>query len=119
MRIRKQKILAIPSVDLNADESMTTDEALARVSMLLAKTENPKVLSEVSENEIRLSASLFAVGEKMEDNMILSFLNNLLLLRVSKMRKGRGELLEIARSVRDMPESRLNKLKTLFSGIGK
>ena len=98
---------------------MTVDEALAKVSMLLAKTENPKVLSEVSENEIKYCSALFSVAEKMKDEMQLDFLKNFLLLRVSKARKGRQELLQIAQSVRELPETRMNRLKTFFSGIGR
>lgn len=107
----------LPAINLDDDEGMTVDEALAKVAMLLAKTENPKVQSEVNETEIRHCAALFVVAEKMQDTMLTSFLQNFLLLRVSKSRKGRSELLEIARAAREIPDQKMGRLKSLFQGL--
>ena len=110
---------AAVDVNLNVDddESMTLEESLAKVAMLLARTDNPKVLSEIDDKEIRLCASLLTVAERMNDKMISNFVNNFLLLRVSNRRKGRTELLEIARGVKEMPEQRFSRLRNLF-GMG-
>ena len=107
----------IPSIDLDAEDGLSIDEALAKVAMLLAQVKDPRVLSEVSEEEIKLCASLYVVAEKMEDKMLASFLLNFLMLRVSKKRKGRDELLQIARSAREATSNAMGRMKALFSGM--
>ena len=110
----------IPSIDLDSEEGLSIDEALAKVAMLLAfagGTKDPRVLSEISEEEIKQCASLYVVAEKMEDKMLASFLLNFLMLRVSKKRKGRDELLQIARSAKDAGQNTMGRMKALFSGM--
>lgn len=107
----------LPSINLEEDEGMTVDEALAKVAMILAQTKNPTTQTEVDEPEIRAIACLMVVADKMNDKMLKNFCNQFMLLRVSKSRKGRGELLDIARASRDVPEQKLGRLKSLFSGI--
>lgn len=96
---------------------MTVDEALAKVAMLLAKVHEPKTLSEVNEAEIRHASSLFVVAKKMDDAMLANFLESFLLLRVSKARKGRDELLQIARSAKEAGENRTGRLKSFLQGL--
>jgi flagellar motor switch protein FliG len=110
-----------PPVNLNLsiddDESITQDEAFAKIAMLLGNTKQPKILSELDDREIRLIASLFAVAEKVNDTMILSFLNNFLLLRVSNKRQGRSELLDVAKSSHEGEASKISRLKSFFGGV--
>lgn len=115
---KKEDIMPIPAVnvDLDSDESMSIDEALARVAMILAKTENKKILSEVTDYEIRLISALFTIAKKSKNDLILDFLENFLLLRVSHKRKGRDELLKIAQSAREGSDSKMNRLRQLFTG---
>jgi hypothetical protein len=113
----KKEEIPLPSINLDDDEGLTVDEALAKVAMILAGVKEPRTQSEIDEPEIRALASLHVVAEKMNDKMLKSFCNEFLLLRVSKNRKGRGELLDIARASRDIPEQKLGRLRTLFSGI--
>lgn len=112
-------------LDLDEDEALSAEEALAKVAIILAKTESPKLLSELDDYEIKLSAALFAASENikmvdvMEEKMIQNFLLNFLMLRVSHKRQGRRELLEIAKSARDQPEQRFSKLRNIFGVGGK
>jgi hypothetical protein len=85
--------------------------------MLLAQVKDPRVLSDVSEKEIIHCASLFVVANKMKDTMLADFLQAFLMLRVSKQRKGREELLQIARSAKDSSEGRVSRLKTFLTGM--
>lgn len=87
--------------------------------MILAQTKTPITQTEIDEPEIKALASLHVVAEKMNDTMLKSFCTHFMLLRVSKSRRGRGELLDIARASRDVPEQKLSRLKSLFSGITK
>lgn len=103
-------------LNVDEDESLSVDEALARIAMLLGRTQYPKVMTELDESEIKLCAALFSVAERTRNTMILSFLENFLLLRVSHKRKGRQELLEIAKSSKESTENRWSKLKNIFTG---
>jgi hypothetical protein len=86
--------------------------------MYLAQTSEPKTLTELDDEEIKLCASLYAVCEKTKDKMIISFLLNFLMLRVSNKRQGRKELLEVARSGQQREEQRTSRLKQFFGGLG-
>lgn len=103
-------------------EQLSYDEALSRVALILAETRSPKLLSEIDDMEIRLCSALYAVSESVamfdvhQEKMILSFLNNFLQLRVSNKRLGRRELLEVAKSAKDIPEQRFSRLRSLFGG---
>jgi hypothetical protein len=85
--------------------------------MYLAKTTDPKILSDINENEVKLCAALYTIAIKMKDEMLMNFLTNFLLLRVSKSRKGRGELLQIAQSAREATQEKMGRLARIFQGI--
>lgn len=111
-------IPAIPTVDIANDmRDITTDEALARVSIMLAETKHSKTLSHLSHNEVLMVAQLFAVAEKTRNKMMALFLENFLLLRVSLERKGRGELLEIAKAGQQREESKFSRLRSMIPGF--
>jgi competence protein ComGF len=85
--------------------------------MLLAKTEDPQTLTELDDQEIKLCSALYAVAQHTNDAMIANFLLHFLRLRVSNKRKGRQELLDVARSGQAREELRSSRLKQFFSGI--
>lgn len=101
----------------SADESeiITHDEALAKIALILAKAENKKMLSEVSDYEAKSFASLYAVSQRTENHMLKTFLDSVLELRVSLKRKGREEMMNIARAARKEDEMQL-KIRKMFSG---
>lgn len=98
------------------EESLTSEEAFAKAVMILAETKQPKVLSEIDDAEVRYTASLFAVALATKNKMLLSFLDNFLLLRVSYRRQGRKEILEIAKAKNQEPEQRLGRIRQ-FLGL--
>src|SRR3972149_3623506 len=98
------------------EEVLTTEEALAKVAMILAKTENPKLLTELSIEEIVSISVLASIAEKTENHMLKDFLNNFMYLKVSHQRKGRKELLDIAKSIREEPEKGFGRIRKLFGG---
>jgi len=113
----EEEVQNLPSINIEDDEGLTVDEALAKVAMILASTKEPKTQTELDEPEIKALASLIVVAHTMKDAMLTKFCTEFMLLRVSKARKGRQELLDIARASREVPEHRLSRLKSLFSGI--
>ena len=114
---KEEDVQGLPSVNLDDDEGMTVDEALAKVAMILASTKDTHTLSEIDEPEIKNLSSLMVVAHKMSDDMLKQFCTNFLRLRVSKSRKGRTEMLDIARAAREIPEQKLSRLRSIFSGI--
>ena len=106
------------AVDEDFDSGMTTDEAIAKIGMILAESRDPMLLSEIDEHEIKACAALLVVAKKCGDHMLKEFVFNYLRLRVSKKRKGRSELLDIARSAKEVPEQRLSGLRKFF-GFGR
>jgi hypothetical protein len=116
---QKQQIpqMQMPSVNVEDDmEGITTDEALAKVSMILASTKNPKTLTELDDREIKLCAQLYAVANKTRNRMLTIFLWNFLNLRVSYNRKGRSELVDIARSGQMREEQKTGRLRNFLFG---
>lgn len=110
----KEKYQEIPAVDIDAEEGMTLEESLAKVAMLLAKVHDPRVLSEVNDAEVRYCAALDVVAKKFDNQMLSDFLDSFLLLRISKTREGRRELLQIAKSAREGSDGRMARFRQLF-----
>lgn len=109
----------IPNINVDiGEDSLTLEESLAKVAMILAKTDSPKVLSEITDQEIRMAAALFVIAKRTKNEMIDQFLENFLLLRVSHKRKGREELLKIAQSAKEGSDSRMSRLRSFFTGNG-
>jgi hypothetical protein len=70
-------------------------EYLAKVSMILAKTDNPKIMSDIDIREVGLVSALSTIGQVLDYEIINDFVHeNFLQLRVSKDRKGRQEILQ-------------------------
>lgn len=100
------------------EENLTSEEALAKVSMILANTENPRLLSHVSHDEVALLAPLHTIADMSKITYLQNFITNFLELRVSLERMGRREMLEIAGGTRHEPE-KIKGLRKLFAGMGR
>jgi hypothetical protein len=115
----QQKIEAPPEYDemqsSGEGEIVTQDEALAKIALILARAENKKQLSEVSDYETKALASLYAVAQQTDNRMLKIFLDSMLELRVSHKRKGREELMSVAKATRQQDESAL-RIRKMFSG---
>ena len=120
---KPKKIPVELNLDMSEDETLSQEEAFAKIALILGETKNPKLLTELDDYEIKLASALFAVSENVsmhdvaEEEMIKKFLENFLKLRVSHKRQGRRELLEIAKSAREIPEQRFSRLRNIF-GLG-
>ena len=102
---------------LSDEDSITTEEAFAKVAMILAKSQNIKLMTELSDYQLNLCAMLYSIAEKTKNNMLETLLTNYLQLKVSNKRKGRGELLELAKQSRADRESRFTRLKQMLGGV--
>jgi len=73
------------------------DEAFARISMELLKTDKyKKILSDLELDEINAIISLLAIGRIVKSDILEKIVNDFLELRVSKDRLGRKEILSFA-----------------------
>jgi len=100
---------------MNEGEIVTQDEALAKIALILARAENKKQLSELSDYEAKSFASLYAVSGRTSNTMLKTFLDSMLELRVSLKRKGREELMSVAKATRTEDQSAL-RIRKMFSG---
>lgn len=100
------------------EENLTSEEALARVSMILAKTDNPKLLTHLSHDEINLIAPLQTVADLRKIKYLQEFTKNFQLFRVSLERLGRREMLDIAGGVKHEPE-KIRGIRKLFGGLAR
>jgi len=94
----------LAKIALDDDQNLSREEALAKVSLILARTENPKLLSDISITEVSLLTALHTIGDMLDFEILDTFSENFETLRVSKERQGRKELLEIASEIRRQPE---------------
>lgn len=105
-------------IAIDDTENLTREEALAKVSMILAETKNPKILSDFSEQEIGYMTALRTMAEEYDIKILRTLTDNIAQYRVSKLRMGRKEILEIASEVRRVPERMLRGgMRSLFSGF--
>jgi hypothetical protein len=88
----------IPADELMADVS-TQEEALAKVTVLLADKKKREVITDLNDEEIKLMSAITAVSKSYKMTMAKDFINELMLLRISKNRLGRKEIIDLSRGV--------------------
>jgi hypothetical protein len=98
------------------NEIITTDEAMAKITMELAKPSNIKAMSEVNWREVIIISALWSVANEMKDDLLKTFLTTYLELKISKERKGRGELIDMGKVGRQIEQEK-GRLSRLFSGF--
>lgn len=98
------------------------EEALARINIELINPTGNKLftVSDVTAKEIFPLAYLLTIGRRMKTTMIHKWVENFLLLRISRFRLGRREFVFISGGLREVSERRAGGkagLKDLFSGF--
>lgn len=78
--------------------SQTIDESLAQAINVLTETQKKKILSELEHREVFYVALLYTQSKEFDDDLLNDFLKQFLILRISKERKGRKEIVEIAKA---------------------
>jgi hypothetical protein len=81
-----------------SSEVTTPDEAIAKISMILADSKEVDILSDLTSDEVALLSSLKTVAVHTENTLLSSFVNNFLRFRISRNRKGREEIIQVARA---------------------
>jgi hypothetical protein len=124
MALKKQDVepnisLSLPANDFLGDIS-TSEEALGKIMGLLADETKKFMITDLEPDEIIYLSGLLAVAEKYEITMLRDFIYYLMLLRISKSRKGREEIIKLGGARMDAQEnlrSRLGKLFTRDRGV--
>ena len=98
-------------------------EAMAKIAMILAKSDNKKILTELTESEIYDFSQAYALAKYLEIPEITTVMNELMILKISKDRKGRQEIIEItqnmgAESIRAKQRGLLGNIVTLGGRLG-
>lgn len=78
--------------------TQTIDESLAQAISVLTETKKKKILSELENREIFYLAILYSQSKEFDDDLLEDFLKQFLIFRISKERKGRKEIVEIAKA---------------------
>jgi len=101
--------------DLVSDVS-SQEEALAKVSVLLADETRKKMISELpDEEQVKNVAVLLAIAKKYNVPFINDVIDNYLLLQISQKRKGRKEIVDMIKGNSDrVSEGLRGKLRRLL-----
>ena len=78
--------------------SQSIDESLAQAILVFTEEERRKLMSELEHKEVFLVSILYAHAKEFNDDLLEHFLDQFLISRISKERKGRKEIVEIAKA---------------------
>lgn len=101
------------------DDSLSPEEAQAKIATMLAKSENLETLSETTEEEVRLISALATISNQFEMTMLDNYIDRYLSLKVSLHRQGRKEISEIARPSQPHEEKARSSLRNMLLGGGR
>jgi hypothetical protein len=96
------------------------DEALAKIStqLMTPTKQNIYTISDITPEEVFGTSVLLSIAKKFKSSMVDEWVDNFLLLRVSRLRLGRKELIVLGAGLR--VESEMKKKGTpqdLFAGM--
>ena len=100
---------------------MGTEEAIAMLIQELMKTDKPKVMTDLNDEEVGVLSLLSTIGENLKIKELKAFCKNFTLYRVSRFRMGRKEMVNIASWTGADVYQRKRKVrsvKDLFGGMG-
>jgi len=106
---------ALQDAEMLSDVS-TTEEAMGKIIALLANEDKYKLITDVEQNEISNIAGLLAIADTYDITLLKNYLKNYLLLRISKKRLGRKEIVEmgIAKMQSASQAGLLNRVKSVL-----
>jgi hypothetical protein len=97
------------------------DEALAKIStqLMTPTKDNIFTISDITPEEVFGIAILLSYAKKFGSSIIQNWVDDFLLLRVSRMRLGRRELLALGTGLRQESEKKRGSTVDLFAGLTK
>jgi len=97
-----------------------TEEATALLIQELMRNDNPKVMTDLSDEEVGVLSLLSTIGEDLKIKELKNFCKNFSLYRISRFRLGRREMTDIASWSSGDAYGRKKKVKSvrdLFGGM--
>jgi hypothetical protein len=83
----------------------------------LLKTNKPKIFSDLDENHVLNLSVLYSWADVASVDAIKKICDNFCMLRVSRFRLGRREIIAVASSIGEPERRKVKSIKDLFSGI--
>ena len=84
------------SNDVERMEVISPDEAQAQAVILLSERKRPELMTELSDEEIKLLTIIEASGNYADNDVLLNVVKSFMLKRVSLNRKGVEEIIKVA-----------------------
>ena len=106
--------LSLPATDFLGDIS-TSEEALGKIMGLLADESKKFMITDLDPDEVIHLAGLLSVAEKYNITILRNFIYYLMLLRISKNRKGREEIIKLGGARMEQQENLRQRLGKLFT----
>ena len=103
---------------MDDSEVMSAEEARAKISMILAETKRPELMSELNPLEDKMLAVLKTISIKRNSEMLKVFINYFLLYRISYLRQGRKEILEVAKGIDNEEQKVKRGFRNMFGMRG-
>jgi hypothetical protein len=106
--------------DTTESEVFGTEEALAKISLELINPISKKLftVTDVTPSEIFGIPTILAFAEKFKSKISKDWIENFLLLRISRLRIGRTEFVVILSGIREFAElKKKGKTQDLFAGL--
>jgi len=104
-----------------SNEVFGLEEALAKINIELLNPTDNKLLtvSDITAKEVFHLSYLLTMAEKLNSKIIKKWVENFLLLRISRYRLGRREFVFISGGMRDMSQRKGGKtgISDLFAGF--
>jgi hypothetical protein len=113
--------VVIKREDTKESEVFGTEEALAKISMELLSPVEKKLftVTDVTPSEIFGIPTLLAFAKKFKSDIMETWVEDFLLLRISRLRAGRQEFVIVLSGIRDFSEmKKKGKASDLFAGLG-
>lgn len=88
--------------DMSAQsEVFTSEHAQAKAIVQLTESKDPEILTHLKDNEIAMFSSLSVLANVYSSDSMKMWITKFIRFRISLERKGRGEVVEIAKSKSD------------------
>jgi len=95
------------------------DEALAKIStqLMTPTQDNIFTISDITPEEVFGLSFMLRFASKFKSHMVEDWVTEFLLLRVSRLRLGRKELILLGSGIRQQSEKKKGGVQDLFSGL--
>lgn len=95
------------------------DEALAKIStqLMTPTSDNIFTISDITPEEVFGLSFMLRFAGRFKSSMVEGWVNDFLLLRVSRLRMGRKELMMLGSGMRQQSEKKKGGTQDLFAGL--